>query len=196
MLLKFLLVFVCTVVYTVARYIVFGPVSAIHMPVYLFNKAVSMAAVVCLFFVSHSYLKSREEGVRFWGRAFLHSVFMHVLLSLAILSREYYPKFFGLEKMNLCGELSVLFGVCATYPYLLIQYKCVAQKQMHLSQVLIAVFVAVHLFVMGINGWITIDKWHGHLPPISLISFVLALLACLFFLWPTRKSSLKGEKLD
>ncbi len=100
---------------------------------------------------------------------------------------------FGPEKMNLCGELSILFGVCATCLCLLIKYKCVSQKQTHLSQVLMAVFVAVHLFVMGINGWITIDKWHGHLPPISLISFVFALLACLFFLWPIRKSSLKTE---
>ena len=43
---------------------------------------------------------------------------------------------------------------------------------------LFVMFMAgVHLFFMGIDGWMKPEDWHGGLPPISLIAFSFFLVA-------------------
>ena len=36
------------------------------------------------------------------------------------------------------------------------------------------IFIIIHLFFMGYSGWVTPEKWHGGMPPISLIAFVFS----------------------
>lgn len=115
MITKLFVILLGTTRYTLIRYVVFGNVSPIHTPAYLLNKSVSMSSVVFLFLASTNYRAAQKEKVRFWGTATWHCASLHILLSFAILTRAYYPQFFGIEKMNLAGEMTVLSGVLAAY---------------------------------------------------------------------------------
>jgi hypothetical protein len=41
-------------------------------------------------------------------------------------------------------------------------------------------FAGLHLFFMGIDGWISPMDWNGHLPPITLIGFILIIILLFF----------------
>jgi len=180
---KLISVLILTTLYTIIRYIVFGNVDPIHLPIYLLNKSVSMAATIYLLFASVSYARGEFEKVKYWGNISWYSAILHVLLSFSILSSSYYPKFFGTEKMNLIGELTILFGAAATLTFWFLYNSKKIFKNMLLLQVLTGLLVIAHLVVMGFEGWLNISKWYGGLPPISLLSFVTISLSILFFMW-------------
>ena len=184
-----IITFLCTTLYTIGRYVFFGNVSVIHLPVYLLNKSLAMASVFFLFYASFSNFKHRSDGVLFWGRASWHSALIHILLSLSILSKAYYSKFFGLEKMNLSGELTVLFGVLAIYCFWRVPRERSNPIRLRTVRVLSSFLIATHLVGMGILGWLKVDEWHGGLPPISLISFVLSVLSLVLFLRAKEKKA-------
>lgn len=170
---QFLSVLLCTAAYAVMRYVVFGDVSPIHVPAYIVNKSVSMTAAVGLFMAAAGLARSRQDTVRFWSRASLHLVLIHVLLSLALFSRGYYPKFFAGDRMNLTGEAVLLFGGLAAYCFWRLGTFDLQQTARRTLAVLSRVLVACHLLVMGFGGWLQVQKWHGGLPPITLLSFLL-----------------------
>jgi hypothetical protein len=178
---KLIAVLLCTTLYTIIRYVIFGHVSPVHVPVYLLNKSVSMASVVLLSCAAFSYFKQCVDRLRFWGTASLHCACIHVLLSLAILSSAYYPKFFGAEKMNLTGEITILLGVLATYCFWLAHSGRSISARRGTFQLLASLFVGGHLVAMGFRGWLSVEKWHGGLPPISLVSLVFAVVALALF---------------
>ena len=179
---KVIAVLVCTALYAIIRYVIFGGVSPIHMPAYVLNKSVSTASVSFLFFAALSHAKGRVEKVIFWGTASLHFAYIHVLFSLALLSSAYYPKLFDAEKMNLTGEFTVLFGVLAAYCFWLARTGKSVLMRLRIPQVLSSLFVAGHLVAMGFGGWLKVGKWYGGLPPISLISFVFTAISLALFL--------------
>ncbi len=172
---KFSLILIFTSLYAFIRYVIFGHVSLNHIPVYLLNKSISMASVLFLLLTAINYVQNQNEKIRFWGMASLHSAYLHILLSLAILSREYYPKFFEIEKMNLTGELTILFGVFAAY--------CLWRIRGNGSilQIFASLFIAGHLIAMGFTGWLTVEKWYGGMPPISLLSFIFIMISVILF---------------
>ncbi len=49
---------------------------------------------------------------------------------------------------------------------------------------MILILGAVHVFFMGYAGWMTPQDWPGYMPPITIISFVVAIV----FLVRRRKS--------
>ena len=179
---ELLTVLIGTTCYAVLRYAVFGDVSPLHIPGYIMNKSIAMAAVLSLFLSAFQGGSARRERLRFWSQACSHLLFLHVLLSLAILSKGYYAKFFDGERMNLTGEAMLLLGVLAAYCFLRLaadRIGAAARRKLTLSA---CALVAGHLFVMGYAGWPQVGKWHGGLPPITLLCFVLALLSLLCFL--------------
>lgn len=178
---KLIAVLLCTTLYTIIRYVIFGHVSPIHVPAYLLNKSVSMASVVFLSYTAFSYSKQRVDSLRFWGTASLHCACIHTLLSLTILSSAYYPKFFNTEKMNLTGEVTILFGVLATYCFWLAHSGKSVLVRRRIFQLLSGFLVVGHLVVMGFGGWLNVEKWHGGLPPISLVSLVFAIASLVLF---------------
>jgi hypothetical protein len=171
---KLIIILLISLIYTIVRYIIFGNVSLIQIPVYLVNKSVAMASVSFMFFAALNYKRQKENQARFWGKASLHSTIMHILLSLAILSKDYYPKFFATQKMNLTGELTIMFGVIATCFFLMTSNDKTISIGPRLLQFFAVLFVLGHLLSMGLGGWLAVDEWNGGLPPISLISFILA----------------------
>ena len=181
---KLILILTCTTLYTIIRYAVFGHVSAVQIPVYLLNKSISMGSVICLFLAALGYRSGKAAEAKFFGVASFHCACMHILLSLSILSAAYYPKFFGAGKMNLVGGSTLLFGALATYVYFFIYPRRTDLKHLKRVQLLASFLVGGHLVAMGWAGWLTPGKWHGGLPPISLVSFLFVLASFVLFFRP------------
>jgi hypothetical protein len=116
-------------------------------------------------------------------------ILIHVLCSFALLNENYFGKFYDQGKLNLIGELSMLFGIIAFVVLIIHNYRelisnltseeYILPLKTNSLRILGRIFVAVHLITMGIKGWITPATWPGYLLPISLLSFLI--LAVSFF---------------
>ncbi len=192
---QLLLVAFSTTMYAVVRYCGFGGVSLIHVPVYVLNKALSMTAAVSLLIAAMSLLRSRREVTAFWSRACTNLVFVHVLLSLSILSKSYFDKFFDNGKMSLTGEATVLFGAMAAYCIWRLNACVLKPAEWRTTTAAVYALVAGHLFAMGWDGWLQVRKWNGGLPPITLLSFLFIIFGLMVFLMSKEAGlvSLPGE---
>jgi len=179
------LVLVSTTIYSLIRYAVFAQVAPVHIPVYLLNKSISMASAIFLLTAAWNRAEGAADKMRFWGAASFHTALVHVLLSLCILNSAYFPKFFNADKMNLTGELSILFGVLTAYCYACLRMGSLNRKGPGNLQLFSSLCLTGHLAIMGFSGWLTVASWPGFLPPISLISFICAFLSLLLF-WSSK----------
>ena len=184
---QFVTTFLFVTAYAVIRYAGFGNVSLIHVPVYIMNKAVSMTAVVAMLMAVLSLKRSERDTVRFWTKACSNLVFIHVFLSLGILSKGYFAKFFDGDKMSLTGELVLLQGVTALYCFWRLSSTELKPSIRRWLTILASTLVGGHLFVMGFDGWLQVQKWNGGMPPITLLSFLVVMCSTAMFL-------LAGEK--
>jgi hypothetical protein len=184
--------------YALVRYGVFKGVSLEHWPLYLNNKAISLAGL-CLLAASFIFRRTtiesdsassdRSPGALL-ARAGFALIGLHVLMSLPILGPGYFPQFFTGDKMNLTGELSLLlgvisFGCCLGFAGLILTgavmnptpaWRILVQR----LAAAVLVTAAGHVLVMGVAGWLTPDKWPGKMPPITLIAFLTALVPLLW----------------
>ncbi len=192
---NFTLVCACALLYTYVRYIVFGNVAYEQLPVFLLNKALSMCSVLCLFVTSIYYMQGQHmiKKIKFWGKAALQTAYLHIALSLTIVSKSYYPKFFGDLKMNATGEVIILVGLIAAYCFWLLDNPKKSIVKIHTLQILASIFIIIHLVVMGYSGWLTVYKWNGGLPPISLVSVTFAIMSLLLFTISKKKVFLNEE---
>src|SRR5574341_751097 len=149
---QFLTAFLFTLVYAIIRYAGFGNVSLIHAPVYIMNKAVSMTAVVALFMAALGLMRAEKDTVRFWTKTCSHLVFLHIFLSLGILSKGYFAKFFSGDKMSLTGEVVLLMGVLAAYCFWRLQATRIKPALQRTLTILACALVAGHLFAMGFRS--------------------------------------------
>jgi DMSO/TMAO reductase YedYZ heme-binding membrane subunit len=198
--------------YAILRYHVVSGVDWSHFPLFITNKGVSLAAV---FFIGASYLigkavrvyKNDSEKrlilIKFCGLIGFSLASIHALMSLLLVSPFYYPKFFSESgKMNLTGELSLVFGVLGMWclavtaiTSLPFMYEAVGAERWQRGQrmgYLSLLLVAGHVLVMGVSGWLAPSGWHGGLPPVSLVAFIGAsvpLLLKLFSTLTTRSSA-------
>lgn len=184
---QFLTVLFFSTAYAIVRYAGFGNVSPVHVPVYLLNKGLSMAAAYSLLMASFGLIRAQKDVFDFWRKACMNLVFIHVLLSLAILSKGYFPKFYAGDMMNLTGELTLLLGALGVYCFwrlLTFEMRPQIRKFMMASA---SALVAGHLFVMGYDGWLQVQKWNGGLPPITLLSFLLVVPSFALFMRVSEK---------
>ncbi len=179
---QFLTAFIFTLAYALIRYAGFGHVDLIHVPAYIMNKAICMTAVESMLMASFGFLNGKREAVRFWTSASSQLVFVHVLLSLGILSKGYYVNFFIGDKMSLTGELVLLLGVLGVYCFWRLQSAWVKPVARRTLTVLAFTFVAAHLFAMGFNDTMQVQKWNGGLPPMSMLSFFIVVYGLMAFL--------------
>lgn len=183
----FLTVLVFAFTYAVLRYAGFGHVSPIHIPVYLLNKAVSMTAAFSLLMASLGLIRTQREVFDFWRKACMNLVFIHVLLSLAIFNKGYFPKWFNGDMMSLTGEITLLLGALGVYCFWRL---LTFEMTPHVRKTMMAAasaLVAGHLFVMGYDGWLTVQQWNGGLPPITLLSFLLVVSGLAVFVLASEK---------
>ena len=192
----FAVVFGGSVAYAIVRYHLAGDVAWRHFPVFILNKATSLAAVI---FIAASYLvgktirwydhdkRLRLVVIKFCGLMGFSLAAIHAVLALSIWTPAYFAKYFDeVGRLNLQGELSMAAGVVALFflsspaiTTLPMMPKALggqrwkrAQRMGYVSLVL----VAVHLFVLGVKGWLNPQAWPAWMPSISLLAFMAAIV--------------------
>jgi hypothetical protein len=92
-------VFVLSIVYSAVRYVVFDPKNLAHVPVFVVDKGVSMAAAYCFalaFWQQWRRLRGAIGGTdpATWFRAGTFGAIWHIPMSLSILRPGYFKEFF------------------------------------------------------------------------------------------------------
>lgn len=195
----FFVVFGFSLAYAVVRYHFAGEVPWRHFPLFILNKATSLAAVI---FVSSSYLIGkiirwhnhdkalRLVVIKFCGLMGFFLAAVHTFFSLCLLSPAYYGKYFDSGgRLNLQGEIAMTVGVLGLF-FLLspavttlpMMPKAIGGwrwKRTQRAGYVALALVVVHLVVLGVAGWLAPASWHGGIPPVSLVAVVVALVPLL-----------------
>jgi DMSO/TMAO reductase YedYZ heme-binding membrane subunit len=192
----FAAIFGASLAYAVIRYHFAGDVEWRHFPLFILNKATSLAAV---FFVASSYLIKkiirwhdhdpalRLVVIKFCGLMGFFLAAVHAFFSLALLSPAYYGKYFDdAGRLNLQGEIAMAVGVVALFFLLAPAITTLPGmpraiggwrwKRNQRAGYIAITFVVVHLVTLGLEGWLAPQGWHGGIPPVSLVAVVAALL--------------------
>jgi hypothetical protein len=161
--------------YAVVRYVLLGGVSADRLPVFITNKAV---AVVGLVILGAASLVSGAQRAAFGAIGF-GCVLLHLLLSLSVLSPAYLAKLYTADgRFTAAAEWSMLAGaVAALVLYMLSTAPAKPTGARSLrpgAGQLVLALTAVHVLAIGYPSWSQPNTWPGHLPPITLLSFVIA----------------------
>ena len=167
--------------YAVLRYHLVKSVPWEHFPLYTTNK---VFAVVGLAGLVGSRLAAGRERRQRYGFAGLWCTTVHVLMSLLLMTPNYFGKFYSKSgQFTWQTELSMAGGVLGVgfLLWLLIAtLKTETQKQTSLVPCLARwtlLATALHLVFMGGAGWLNRDDWTAAkgLPAITLLAFGLAL---------------------
>ena len=179
--------------YAILRYQIAGPVPWKDLPFFIFNKGASLSAWILLSLnfglgplkrlgvgVPQSWLAAR----RALGMTGFLLILFHVFISFMLFKPEIFGKFFEEDgSLTLLAGLSMLGGVIAFV--ILWAYNLSFQTHMREDKAFIQfitsrrfllvamLFSAIHVFFMGYQGWLRPEDWHGGLPPISLVAFVI-----------------------
>jgi DMSO/TMAO reductase YedYZ heme-binding membrane subunit len=195
----FAVVFGASLAYAILRYHLVGDVAWRHFPLFILNKATSLAAVV---FVACSYLVGkvirwhdhdralRLVVIKFCGLMGFFLAAVHALFSLSLLTPAYFGKYFDDSgRLNLQGELAIAVGVVAiffllsptitTMPMMPKALGGWRWKRSQRAGYIALSFVLVHLVFLGWKGWLAPGSWNGGLPPISLLAAVGVLIPLL-----------------
>jgi DMSO/TMAO reductase YedYZ heme-binding membrane subunit len=191
----FAAIFGTSLIYAVVRYHIAGDVEWRHLPLFILNKATSIAAVA---FVASAYLIGkmirwhdhdryiRLVVIKFCGLMGFFLAGIHALFSLSLLTPAYFAKYFDeVGRLNLQGELALSVGViglfCLLGPAITslpMMPKALGGQRWKRNQRLgyaALVLVFIHLAALGIKGWLTPEGWPAGLPPISLLAALIAL---------------------
>lgn len=170
-------IFLASVVYATVRYNMFKGVPWSDWPVFVLNKAFALAslAMIALFAVG----KARAGGRPAPGlmSAAGSCALIHVLLSLAIFTPEYYGKLFREGRLTASAGVAMALGSVAV-ALMAAGARLPRDADPRRRAVLLAVLalaVGAHAALQGFAGWFTPSLWPGRLPPITLISAGLGL---------------------
>jgi DMSO/TMAO reductase YedYZ heme-binding membrane subunit len=182
--------------YAMVRYHLVGDVAWRHFPLFILNKAISLAAVG---FVASSYLIGkvirwhdhdkalRLVVIKFCGLMGFFLAAVHAIMSVLLLTPSYFAKYFDASgRLNLQGEVGMAVGIVALFflmspaiTTLPMMPKALGGWRWKRSQrvgYLALPLTAVHLLFLGLKGWLAPGKWPAGLVPISLLAFVVALI--------------------
>lgn len=172
--------------YAIVRYNVFKGVPWEQLPVYVSNKAIAFVGLLLLGLSRVVVDKRRRKGLGLAGAAF---VVVHVLLSLMLAGPEYYPSLYTASgQMTGAAALSMLAGALGSGALLWLFHSTKVRRiegQAQRTSLVpglgraLLVFTAVHVALIGVRGWFDVASWPGSLPPITLLSFVIAAVLLL-----------------
>jgi hypothetical protein len=182
--------------YSILRYHIAGPVPWKDLSFFILNKGICLSAFILLVMnfslgpaknigwpIPQGWLNARM-AVGITG--FLLAL-VHVLMSFLLFSPAIYAKFFDANSMlTLSAGLSMFAGILAfvvLWGYNL-SFKTNMREDKEFMEFITSrkfllwamLLGAAHLFFMGYAGWLKPSGWHGGLPPISLVAFVLFLI--------------------
>jgi hypothetical protein len=170
-------VYAAALVYAVVRYVAFAPKNLDHLPAFVLNKGVSMAAALC-FAAGFREQWRRARGAPgrtdpgAWFRAGAFGAAAHVPLAVAVLRPGYFAEFFAGDRLGFTGEAVVLFGgLTAAGVYLLGRPAGTPRGQWWLAVGTVAA-LAAHTLSMGIARGLNINRSHAYLPPMWLLSLI------------------------
>ena len=185
-------IFAVCLIYSILRYITLGPEDLSQLPLYVMNKALSWAGLATL---GLSRLLGQAAARKQAGLIGALMIGLHVVMSMLILKPEYLRKFFdSMNGMKLtgAGEASMLAGVLGLGFICWLLWATAeqadSQKTTNGGGSLLpwlgrAVLIcgALHVALMGWSVWFEPEKWanYGHLPPITLLSFLTAVIFLL-----------------
>jgi hypothetical protein len=199
-------VYVLSCVYAVVRYVAFTPKYADHIPAFIMNKGISMAAVMCLSlgFVAQwrrtrGVLAGPVSGVEpgLWFRAGVFGAIWHIPLALAILRPAYFKEFFvdagiggadGLgPRLSTAGELIFFFGGLAAGLIFLLLRPQMGERARWWASVGAMGAALAHVVSMGVCRGVNIKAQYGYLPPMWLISAVGIALGLVVLMFGRRR---------
>jgi DMSO/TMAO reductase YedYZ heme-binding membrane subunit len=189
--------------YSIVRYHFTSEVAWAHFPLFILNKATSLAAVG---FVASSYLigrvfrwhnhdpKTKLVVIKFCGLMGFSLAVIHAFFSVCILNPAYFAKFYEEDgRLNLTGELGLAVGIVAlwalampaitTLPMMPKAIGGVRWKRSQRMGYLCLSLVVAHMVVFGLKGWQTPEKWPWGLPPISMLAVLAAAVPIKAKLW-------------
>jgi DMSO/TMAO reductase YedYZ heme-binding membrane subunit len=195
----FAVIFGGSLVYAIVRYHIAGDVPWAHFPLFIFNKATSLAAV---FFIASSYLvgrlfnwhnndkRTRLIVIKFCGLMGFFLAGIHALFALCLLTPAYFGKYFDNDgRLNFEGEVAMAAGVLAiilllgpAITTLPMMPKALGGKRWKRNQRLgyvALMLVVVHLIALGLKGWLAPGHWQAWMPPISLVAVIAAIIPLL-----------------
>lgn len=166
--------------YATLRYNVIKGVPWSWWPVYTVNKALGLGALAAIVWMLLCKCRGRSvnPGIPSWTVACMG---MHVMVSLAIMTPRYYPKYYAAggspPDFTALAAVSWLVGAVAAGWMFLLLRRC-EQHDGHPDDPLgvIALMVGVHAAVLGVKGWFEPWTWPGYMVPITLISFILGIV--------------------
>ena len=174
-----------------------------HFPLFILNKATSLAAVI---FVACSYLlgrvirwynddpKIKLVVIKFCGLMGFSLAAIHAFCSICLLTPDYFGKFFNEDgRLNLVGELGLVVGIIALWALAMpaittlpMMPKAIGgvrwKRSQRMGYVCLGLVVA-HMVVFGISGWMTPKMWPGGMPPISMVAAIVAAVPLGVKLW-------------
>ena len=179
--------------YAILRYHIMGDVPWKDLPFFILNKGLSLGAFVLLalnfslgpaknlgFPVAEAWLDSRKA----MGMTGFLLILIHAFISFMLFSPAVYKGFFEADGTltalagisMLTGILSFVFlwGMNLSFQTKLSEDKAFIDFITSRRFLVWALALSgLHLLFMGYSGWLNPAGWHGGLPPISLIAFIL-----------------------
>ena len=185
--------------YAILRYHIVGDVPWKDFPFFILNKGLCLGAFILITFnfslgparslglpVSDSWLNSRQA----LGMSGFLFVLIHALISFMLFSPAVFGKLFEVNgTLTGIAGISMLAGVLSFV--VLWGYNLSFQTHLREDRAFISFITSrrfliwalllggVHLFFMGYSGWLTPGGWHGGMPPISLVAFVIFVIGYL-----------------
>jgi hypothetical protein len=209
--------YVGSIIYALIRYVAFAPSNLHHIPAFITNKGVAMAAAFCFAMGIVQQLRTARGAqaaigapaapdAAAWFRAGVFGVIWHVPMSLAILRPSYFKEFFepmpasadaavlaAGPRMSLEGELVFLCGgLAAGLIFLLLRPTWTPLTRWRLSLGAMLVLLA-HTLAMGYCRGLNINASHAYLPPMWLLGS-LGILGGIVVLLMTKPASVTAEQ--
>jgi hypothetical protein len=163
----------CAFAYAVVRYHVFGNVRLDEAPILIFNKSIAFAIILWLMLAQWRHAHQAVFDLEYLFKLAKIYTVVHVLLSLVVLSPNYFPKLSTSGVLTLEANLALLFGVLAA-AHVWVEKVKIAPQVWYL-------LLALHLFFLGFRNWVKFEQWNAHLPPITLLCWLIVLGIMLVF---------------
>lgn len=175
--------FAVSLAYAVLRYHIAGTVPWSDFPVYVMNKAVSLTALA---FFAFSYRAGKSAWIAagsarmfgVWGFILMN---LHLALTALVWDPAHYGKLFLHGSPKAGSNLSMALGALAILAFCAPMWATAKDpswsrwKSFQRAGYIGLALTALHVGFIGFSGWWTPSTWPGYLPPITIISVVLAL---------------------